>query len=853
MTRHDSPDFQPIEMRSASASAHCFHCGEPLAGRSVTHARIGDTEAAFCCPGCQAAAGLIDALGLSDYYTLRTASASRPAVDTDEWLAFDDPAVHEPLSRPEEGGRGITLLIGGLTCPACSWLLNRVLERTPGVIRASLNSATARAHVIWNPEQAVLSQILRTVARLGYRPSPAGTHAAADQARAEQRDMLKRLAVSGFGMMQVMMFAIGLYLGDAWGMEADIRAYLRIVSLLVSTPVLLYAGRPFLLGALRALRAHRVTMDVPVSLALLLAWTASLINIARHTGEVYFDSVTMFIFLLTVARYVEMTARHRSTLPGDALSQLLPATAHRVMTGERDGQLTDVALSQVAVGDVLQVRRGEIVPADGEIQDAWTRLDESMLTGESLAVARGPGTRVAAGTLNVETPFRMRVTAVGRSTLLAGISAMLARAQSARPRLWREADRTAGRFLAWVLVIAAVTCTMWLFVNPGRAFDATLAVLVVACPCALSMATLVATASATAALARRGLLVSHPDAIEGLAKADQVMFDKTGTLTTGQMALREVNVLGPYDRDQCLALAAALEAASEHPIARAFVKAFLEPGMSHSVTPHQVSLPSVTQVRVVPGQGIEGRISGRLVRIGTAAFAAGARGAPPSRTKVTDPAGDEGIVLGGEEGLLARFILSDPPRPEARSTVASLMAQGLSVQILSGDAPGSVADTARQCGIGQWAARLSPADKLDRIREAREQGRFPIMIGDGINDAPGLGGAGVAIAMGRGSALAMAGADLILVADSLKVLPEAVELGRKAHRIMKQNLTWAALYNLCSMPLAAAGWIPPWLAAIGMSASSILVVLNSLRLMRAPARTSATQERTLETALARGA
>lgn len=834
-----------MKMRSASASAHCFHCGEPLAGRTVTHARINGSEAAFCCPGCQAAAGMIDALGLSDYYTFRTASASRPASGTDEWLAFDEPAVQESISRPEEGGRGITLLIGGLTCPACSWLVNRVLERTPGVIRASVNTATGRAHVIWNPDQIALSRILRTLARLGYRPSPAGTDAAADQARAEQRDMLKRLAVSGFGMMQVMMFAIGLYAGDAWGMEAGIRAYLRIVSLLVSTPVLLYAGRPFLLGALRALRARRVTMDVPVSLALLLAWAASLINIARHTGEVYFDSVTMFIFFLTLARFVEMTARHRSTLPGDALARLLPATAHRVTSGEGEEHLGDVALSQVTIGDLLQVRSGEIVPADGEIQDAWTRLDESMLTGESQAVARGPGARVAAGTLNMEAPFRMRVTAAGSSTLLAGISSLLARAQSARPRLWREADRIASRFLSGVLAIAALTCGVWLFVNPGRAFDATLAVLVVACPCALSMATLVATASATAALARRGVLVSHPDAIEGLARADQVMFDKTGTLTTGQMALRDVTVLGPHDRDQCLAIATALEAASEHPIARAFAQAQLKSGTPNPATP----LPALTQVRVVPGQGIEGQVSGRLLRIGTTAFATGASLAlPPSRTILTDPTGDEGIALGGEDGLLARFILSDPPRPEARSTVAALKAQGLAVQILSGDAPGAVADTARLCGIEPWAARLSPQDKLERIHRTREAGHFPIMVGDGINDAPGLGGAGVAIAMRRGSALAMAGADLVLVTDSLKVLPQAVEIGRRTHRIMQQNLTWAALYNLCSMPLAAAGWVPPWLAAVGMSASSILVVLNSLRLMRDRARKAGAQSLVLEPA-----
>ncbi|MBS0612941.1 MAG: heavy metal translocating P-type ATPase [Proteobacteria bacterium] len=824
----------------ADQAENCFHCGESLAGRTVTHARIAGAQAAFCCPGCQTAAGMIEALGLSDYYTFRT-GGTRPVRDADEWQAFDDPAVYEPLSREEGGGRGITLLIDGLTCAACSWLLNQVLERTPGVIRASVNTATGRAHLLWRQDQVPLSQLLRNIARLGYRPSPAGSDAAAAQARAERHRLLKRLAVSGLGMMQVMMFAVALYMGDRTGMDADIRAYLRIVSLLVSTPVLLYAGWPFMAGALRAIQARRITMDVPVGLALLLAYSASVINTARHAGEVYFDSVTMFIFFLTVARYVEMVARHRSTHLGDALARLLPAIAHRVEAGAAGEAITDVALAQVGVGDTLLVRSGEIVPADGEILDTWTRLDESMLTGESLPVARGPRARVAAGTFNVEAPFRMRVAAAGGATILAGITALLSRAQSERPRLTREADRTASRFLARVLLVAALVCAVWLYVNPARAFDATLAVLVVACPCALSLATLVAMASATAALARRGILVTHADAIEGLAQVDQVLFDKTGTLTGGQMTLGEVKLLGEIDREDCLAVAAALEAASEHPIARAF-------------TQGRTPCPA-TQVRILPGEGIEGQVAGRSYRIGTSAFVArglpptaqrAAQGAMPNLTAAHKASADEsleGIVLSDAQGLLAQFTLRDAPRPEARETVAALRALGLAVEILSGDAPSTVAEVARLCGIDRHAARQSPADKLEHVRKMGAQGHFPAMVGDGINDAPSLGGAGVSIAMSRGSALALASADLILVSDSLRALPQAVSLARRAHRIMKQNLLWAAAYNLCAMPLAAIGWVPPWLAAIGMSTSSIIVVLNSLRLMRDPplrARTAAT-------------
>ena len=805
------------------ATAGCFHCGEPLAGRTVSWTRIAGAEVPFCCPGCCAAAQMIADLGLADFYTFRTAPASRPTGAEDEWLAFDDAAVQGPITRLESDGRSIVLLIDGLTCAACSWLLTQVIEKLPGVRRASVNTATGRAYVVWDERELKLSQLMGSIAGLGYRPHPVSADAAHARARDERHTLLKRLAVSGLGMMQVMMFAIALYSGDAHGMEGEIRAYLRLVSLLVTTPVLLYAGWPFLSGAARALRARSITMDVPVSLGLLLAYFASVFNTWRHSGEVYFDSVTMFIFFLTVARWVEMLARHKSAGITESLGRLLPVTAHRVGRDASGETITDVAVAQLRHDDELLVRAGEIVPADGTLLDARTRLDESMLTGESLPVARGPGESVAAGTLNIDAPVRVRVAAVGGATILAGIVALLNRAQSERPRITREADRTASRFLARVLIGAVIVCGAWLYVDPSRAFNATLAVLVVACPCALSLATLVAVASANAALARRGVLVSHADAIEGLARIDRVIFDKTGTLTTGEVSVSEVRPLGRLDRGQCLEVAAALEAASEHPIARAFAAATAS-GMQ------------AADLRVAPGEGIEGVVAGRRYRIGTAGFvAAGFAAAQGTRAQGSSLHGqqaDAGIALGDEQGMLAEFALSDAPRPEARHAVQALQAQGLSTEILSGDSAAAVERVARQCGIDQHASRQSPAGKLQHVRELSAKGGFVAMVGDGINDAPVLGGAGVSVAMSRGSPLALASADLILVGDTLKVLPQAVELARRARRIIRQNLLWAAGYNLTAMPLAAMGWVPPWLAAIGMSASSIFVVLNSLRLMR---------------------
>jgi Cu2+-exporting ATPase len=708
----------------------------------------------------------------------------------------------------------VFLTIDGMTCAACSWLISRSLQRIEGVRRVSVNTATGRAHIVWGGDACRLSQLLGVIAGLGYRPQLASAENHDTGVRDERRAILKRLAVAGLGMMQVMMFAVAMYAGEMQGMDADVRAYLRIVSMLVATPVMLYGGWPYFKGAAVALSRRAITMDVPVSLGLLLAYGASVFDTWRHAGEVYFDSVTMFIFFLTVARYVEMVARHQSTRVSDSLGRMLPATAHLLTTPLGiSTQITEVALTRLRAGDHLLVRSGEVVPADGRLTKGCTQFDESMLTGESVPIERAVGDAVTAGTINVGGPVTLCVTAAGRGTVLAGIVALLTRAQSERPRITRAGDRLSSRFLARVLMGAALVCAFWCLVDPSRAFDATLAVLVVACPCAFSLATLVAIASANAALARQGVLVAGPDAIEGLAKVTRVVFDKTGTLTDGVIAISRCTPLTALPPTQCLGIAAALEAASEHPIARAFT----------GVVPHRQEAEGV---QVVPGGGVVGLVNGTRYRIGTRAFVTGRAGAAAG-----DP-DDAAILLGSDGGLLAGFSVSDEPRPESATTVAALHRQGLQTEVLSGDSRAAVERLAKHCGIDTFAARQSPMDKLDRVRELTRSGDFVAMVGDGINDAPVLGGSGVSIAMSRGSALTLASADLILVGDSLRALPGAFALARRATRIIRQNLVWAAAYNLTAMPLAAMGWIPPWAAAVGMSTSSIVVVLNSLRLIR---------------------
>lgn len=800
----------------------CFHCGEPLLGSTLV-ARIEQRDEPVCCSGCQAVAELIAGTGLADFYRYRDGNSVRPrdADQTDKWRVYADPQFASQFTRTARGQTSVTLLIEGLRCSACSWLIDQVLRRNAGVLDVSVNAATGRASVTWDNSQLTLADLMRTIAQLGYVPHPLTDETVARALRDERRAGLKRLAVSGFGMMQVMMFAVAVYSAEIANevMEPAMLSYFRIVSLLVATPVMFYAGAPILLGAWSSLRSRSIGMDVPVSIALLLAYAASVWNTFSGTGgEVYFDSVTMFIFFLTLGRFVQMSVRQHTAGVTDALARQLPSIAHRLGT---DG-VEDVPVASLRIGDVILVRRGEVLPADGELIDSEAHLDEAMLTGESLPVRRRSGERVVAGTINVDAPVRLSVTALGGDTALAHVVTLMQRAQTYKPALARHADAAAARFLRYVLLGAGLTCAVWLAIDPSRAFAATLAVLVVACPCAFAIAMPAALAAATASLGRHGILLTDPDALESLAKVDHIIFDKTGTLTRGELRVAKCLPLANLSDAQCLRTAALLEQASEHPLARAFA-------------PYH-GAGTVEDIETVAGRGVQGRVDGRLFRIGSPDFVAELRDTQYVPTSPAELAGSV-IMLGDEQRALAWIELTDSLRPMAAQAVNQLRALGIAPQILSGDGHAAVTAVARQCEVGDYFARRSAQQKLAHVLSLQKEGKRVAVIGDGVNDAPVLGAADVSIAMGRGAALAHASAGLILVSDNLQALPEAVLLARRTLRIARQNLLWAAIYNLGSIPLAALGFIPPWLAALGMSISSVAVVLNSTRLLpRSPRR-----------------
>jgi Cu2+-exporting ATPase len=795
------------------SDAQCFHCHEPLA-TSKLRARVGERSEAVCCAGCQAVVELIAGSGLDAFYRYRSGPSQRPSDAPDVWSAYGDPAVAAEFTVQRGPISSLTLIIQGLRCSACGWLIERAVGTLPGIRRISVNAASGRAVVAWQTEATELPTIMRSIAQLGYTPHPLTAASIGHVHRQERRTALKQLAVAAFGMMQVMMFAVGGYAAEWVGETLDpaLSEYFRLISLLITLPVLLYAGRSYLVNAWQNVRTRCVGMDLPVGTALLLAFLASTWNTLRGSGEVYFDSITMFVFFLNLSRFTALSVRHRTNSVSDALAQHLPAIALRV----QDSSFETVPLRQLQRGDTVLVRSGDVVPVDGIIVSGATLVNEAWLSGESLPLARRTGDAVSCGSINTGSPIHVCATATAQSTSLASIAALLGQAQLQKPAALRIADRYASIFLRCVLALSIVVFAAWLLIDPAKALPTVLAVLIVACPCAFSIAMPAVLGAATAELARRGVLVTRVDALETLAKVRHVILDKTGTLTHGAMTLRQCQTLGSLSKDECLGLAAALERSSEHPIAGAFKR-------------WSGAAPAVEHITTVPGRGIEGEITGLRYRIGVPAFVHELCGAHHQH-------GANGtLLLGNSREILACFEISDELREDSNAAVHELQQLGIATEILSGDSMHAVRSIAQRCDIHSFTARCLPADKVARVHELQREGKIVAMLGDGINDAPVLAAADVSIAMGRGAALALAAADCVIVNERPSLVADAVVVARRSVRIARQNLLWSAAYNFTALPLAALGWIPPWAAALGMAASSILVLLNSLRLLsRAP-------------------
>ncbi|MCP4696189.1 MAG: heavy metal translocating P-type ATPase [Gammaproteobacteria bacterium] len=799
----------------------CYHCGLPAPEGAEFSVSIDGELKPMCCPGCQAVAQAIVAGGLTDFYRYRTENTPSGRELAPEFLRrlelYDNPEIQKSfVRRDKKSVREASLILEGITCAACVWLNERHIGALPGVFSVRINYATHRARIRWDDSQIHLSEILRAVTRIGYQAHPYDPSRQQEVLERERKEKLRRIGVAGVLGMQVMMFSAALYAGDFSGMEAGFRTLFHWICLVLTLPVVFYSAQPFFKSAWRDLSRFKTGMDVPVALGISIAFAGSVwTTVAGGGGDVYYDSVVMFVFFLLTGRYFELMARQRGARACESLVQMTPATAARLLA---DGREEVVAVAELSPGDVALIRPGEAVPADGMVTAGCSSVDESLLTGESLPLNKQIGESLSAGTVNIESPLQMKVEKIGEETLLSHILQLLDRAQAEKSRITRLTDRAAAWFTAGVLLLAGSVAWYW---QPADAWLAiTLSVLVVTCPCALSLATPAAITAASGALIRHGLVITRGHALETLARATHVVFDKTGTLTRGRLQLHNTRCFSKLMLSECRQRAAALEKHSEHPVAQA------------------LSLSSGAECKLMasnvinrPGAGMLGDIMGVRYFVGTAAFIQAQTGLRVEAGEELEQAGHTLVWLADAETIHCVFSLSDEIREGAYELVQGLKQQGKAVSMLTGDHEHAARKVALATGIDDFGFELTPEDKFKRVKALEQEGAVTAMIGDGVNDAPVLAAAPVSIAMGGGAQAARANADMILLTEQLPNLLTGIHTARKTLRIIRQNLLWAAAYNVLALPAAALGFVQPWMAAIGMSASSLLVVANALRLL----------------------
>ena len=870
----------------------CYHCTEEVLEPERWQVEFDGATHDVCCAGCQAVMQAIVDSGLGDYYRFRSEPAQFGVIPDDlsdrldELAVFDEPEISERYLQQSNaaGGAGsadlvdLNLSVEGLRCGACVWVLERAIGGMPGVSRASVNFSSARATVRFDHTRLKLSDILRRLAEMGYQGVPFDARERELALKRESRVFLQRLFVAGIATMQVMMYALPAYLSGDGDIDPAHEQLMRWASLVLTTPVLFYSALPFLKGAWRDLKRRRPGMDVPVTIGIVAAYLASVWATVTGTGEIYFDSVAMFVFLLLGARYLEWAARRRAMRAVDDISLAAPETAQRYV-GEA---LEVVPALRLLVDDLILVDNGERVPVDAVVHEGQSAVNNALVTGESVPVVIGPGDVVPGGALLTGAPIKFRVLRRQAASTLSVIDRLIDRGASEKPPTVTLTDRIATIFISVLMVFASLVWLVWMQLDSSRAATTAIAVLVVSCPCALSLATPAAMAAATGDLLRQRWLVTRGHALEALAQVSDVVFDKTGTLTTGKPIVSDIQLAEGETRLRVLQLAGALEQGSTHPHAHALRQAQLEAERasrqsgaepsSHSGTDAGLDALAELQrlglaaVRLLHSAGhgvaavLETDAAGSMaLYLGSARWCdlsadevqhwQGQDGEEaqaasevylvlrPFEEEPENPDGSNGdgsvdvaVANTAEPQVLARFLITDALRDEAPALVKQLQKKGLKVHLLSGDRLPAVRQAAQALGIEQYSAGMTPSDKQKAVAALQAGGATVLMVGDGINDAPVLASADVSLAAGDATALARTAADVISLLPGLEGLEELLDKSAQTLRIVRQNLLWAALYNLTAIPLAALGMVPPWAAAIGMAGSSLLVVANAQRL-----------------------
>jgi Cu2+-exporting ATPase len=717
-----------------------------------------------------------------------------------------------------------SVVFEGMHCTACAINIEEALLSVPGVVSAQISAASHRGRVVWSSDQTQPSDWMKAVAKLGYRTVPANDALANEVRREDARKMLWRLGVAGLCMMQVMMYATPVYLSDPQDMAPDMVQLLRWASWVLSLPVLFFSCMPFFKTAWLDLKQRKISMDLPVAIGMGVTFVVSTLGTFEPQGpfgaEVYFDSFTMFVFFLLTGRWLELRLRDKTAGALEAVMNRLPDAVHRK---SKDGEWALTTLRHLCLHDVIQVRPGEAFAADANIVRGETQVDEALLTGESRPLLRKMGERVLAGSLNLTATVEVKVSSLGKQTRFGQMVALMESASVSKPSVAVLADRVAKPFL-WAVLLMATLAAVWGWqFGPAHALMVAVSVLIVTCPCALSLATPAAMLSSAGALAKAGVMLRSLQALHVLAMVDTVIFDKTGTLTQEDFSLQRIKTREGVVPAQALAWAAGLAHFSLHPVSRSLVRAH----------PHIAGeQPALENVKEFAGQGVQATWRERVqptgveirkeLRLGSAVFC----GVPLTQGEALH------ACLSDQDGWLATFEFAETPREEAAATLRALESMGLRIRVLSGDGQASVTQLAQRLGIADAQGACAPEDKLKQVKLEQAKGHCVAMVGDGLNDGPVLAGADVSFAVGQALPLAQSKADVVVMAGDLKPLVATFMLSRKTLQIVRQNLIWAAVYNFSCVPLAMLGFLPAWLAGLGMACSSLGVVLNAMRLSK---------------------
>lgn len=786
----------------------CFHCLEPIPEGFELAIDFNDEKQPVCCLGCHAVAEAIIGQGMTDYYKFRTESAGKVQELVPEQLklfkSYDDADIQSEFLTEQGDYAELLLSIEGISCAACAWLIEKQLLKLGHVVRVDVNTSTYRASVKWDKTKLKLSEIIEALARIGYRAYPFQVDDEEQQKKQTAKSYVRRLGVAGLMTMQVMMFAFAMYFGMFSGMDEDFEQYFRWISFVLATPVILYSALPFLTSAVRGLKAGQLNMDLPVSLAIFGAYGASSWATIFNTGEVYFESICMFTFLLLLGKYLEFRARLKAAEFTANLQKLLPLTA-RLLDGN-DEQI--ISAKRLKLNDIILVKAGETIPADGIIANGFTSVDEAMMTGEHKPVTKQENDQVYAGTINHDGVIQVKINQLGANTLLNQIVRLQHEALTKRPKIAEIADKIAQWFVAVLLIFSAITAFSWYHIEPEHAFWVTIAVLVATCPCALSLAIPTALTCAVANLTKRGVLIKQAHVLETLPKVNAIAFDKTGTLTEGRFTITHHQSLVKHVSDDALlSYAKSLERHSEHPIAKAFEEL-------------QIPVQAVSNVLITTGSGLTGEINGQQIAIGKPNWL------PHAQTLAFDVV----LFVNGEPAM--GFSLADKERSHLAELNQSLQASNIKRYLLTGDPSVAGNALAEKLRFDEVHTGCMPKQKQEIMERYTSGGQITAMVGDGVNDSPVFNTAHLSIAMETGADISKNTADVVLLNSDLRGIKELFIVARKTKLVIRQNLAISLLYNGSILPLAAMGLVPPWVAVIGMTTSSLVVIGNSLRLLK---------------------